>query len=46
MDFGDFEDDLFDSKPKKKQQNLIEDIKNYQPKIVTSEVRSLIYNQI
>jgi hypothetical protein len=38
--FGDFDDDFFDeNKPKKKENDLIELIKNYQVKIVEFEVQ-------
>lgn len=39
MDFGaDFDEDLFDSKPRRKQDNLAEIIKNYKVKEVYSRV--------
>jgi hypothetical protein len=40
MEFGDFDDDFFDSsqKPRKTEQDFSDEIKNYQPKIVTSKV--------
>jgi hypothetical protein len=39
MEFGDFDDDFFDSaKPKKTENDLTEEIKSYQPKIVTPRV--------
>lgn len=37
-DFGNFDDDLFDDKVKKAEDNLAEQIKNYQAKIVNFEV--------
>lgn len=38
MELGDFDDDFFESKPKKKTEDLSEIIKTYKPKIVTAEV--------
>lgn len=40
MDFGDFDDDLFDTKPKRKTQDIEEVIRNYIPKCVTAKVVS------
>ncbi|CAF0833579.1 unnamed protein product [Brachionus calyciflorus] len=37
MELGDFDDDFFECKPKRKTQDLTEIIQNYKPKIVTSE---------
>ena len=38
MDFGDFDDDLFDNTPKKKADGLNDAILNYKPKIVEFKV--------
>ena len=41
MEFGAFafDDDLFDTKQKKNQQDISETIKNYAPKLVNSKVK-------
>lgn len=41
MDFGDFDDDFFETKPAKRTQDVIEIIQNYKPKIVTSKVNKI-----
>ena len=39
MEFGDFDDDFFDAEPKKNENDFIDAIKAYQPKIVFSKVK-------